>query len=494
MVVWNLLPMAVSAEEEEEHYISVGGKWVTNENAGDVLDDGGSVSFNPDTHVLTLNNANITETNNSGENISVSGISLTIELIGDSFISGGESGIYSFDDLTIKGDGTLDIKSSGRCIFGWGNILIKDTTLTATSDYTAIRCNTEYGKITISGSEVTATGKNGYAVFANHAGSGNVSGDVIIENGSKVTAQGTDGAVYAVEDLSISDSTVICKTPEVAMDSDEGSLKISNSIIDIDGARIGIFTYVNGNLSIENGSSVIVRNCKDGIASAGDLTVSASNVLVDNASECAVSAEREITINKVSVLEPENAEITKVENGCFISEPGSSDPALKVLIGKPYSLTVTAGEGGSVSGGDTYNALSEVTVSAKVQPGYRFAGWMKDGKIVSKENPYTFILRKDTNLKAVFQQVGTVTFQNYDETILQSNEVDYGEMPSYDGDTPQRKADGKYTYTFAGWDPEITIVSGDAVYTATFIADKIVIPDSGSSTSAYSIPKTGIDR
>ena len=286
MVVWNLLPMAVSAEEEEEHYISVGGKWVTNENAGDVLDDGGSVSFNPDTHVLTLNNANITETNNSGENISVSGISLTIELIGDSFISGGESGIYSFDDLTIKGDGTLDIKSSGRCIFGWGNILIKDTTLTATSDYTAIRCNTEYGKIT-----AVAAKDN---IIANHAGSGNVSGDVIIENGSKVTAQGTDGAVYAVEDLSISDSTVICKTPEVAMDSDEGSLKISNSIIDIDGARIGIFTYVNGNLSIENGSSVIVRNCKDGIASAGDLTVSASNVLVDNASECAVSAEREI--------------------------------------------------------------------------------------------------------------------------------------------------------------------------------------------------------
>ena len=57
----------------------------------------------------------------------------------------------------------------------------------------------------------------------------------------------------------------------------------------------------------------------------------------------------------------------------------------------------------------------------------------------------------------------TVTFENWDGTVLQSGKVAYGETPVYTGETPTR--DG---YEFVGWSPEISTVTKDVTYTAQF--------------------------
>ena len=62
----------------------------------------------------------------------------------------------------------------------------------------------------------------------------------------------------------------------------------------------------------------------------------------------------------------------------------------------------------------------------------------------------------------------TITFVDEDGTVLQSGKVPYGETPSYTGKTPTKAADAQYTYTFDGWTPEITKVTGDATYTAKY--------------------------
>ncbi len=96
---------------------------------------------------------------------------------------------------------------------------------------------------------------------------------------------------------------------------------------------------------------------------------------------------------------------------------------------------------------------------------YEFAGW---------EGDYTNV-QADITITATYNQIEkptyfTITFVDEDGSELQSSEVAEGDTPEYTGETPTKAADAQYTYTFAGWTPEIAAVTGDATYTATYTA------------------------
>lgn len=61
-----------------------------------------------------------------------------------------------------------------------------------------------------------------------------------------------------------------------------------------------------------------------------------------------------------------------------------------------------------------------------------------------------------------------IRFLNYDGTELQKENLDYGVTPSYKGSTPTKPSTAQYTYTFNGWEPAITSVTGAKDYTATY--------------------------
>jgi hypothetical protein len=83
---------------------------------------------------------------------------------------------------------------------------------------------------------------------------------------------------------------------------------------------------------------------------------------------------------------------------------------------------------------------------------YAFVGWTPVVAEVTADATYTATY--SSTVKKY-----TITFVDEDNTQLQSSDVAYGEMPSYTGLTPTKAATARYTYTFAGWDNEITSVT-----------------------------------
>ena len=69
-----------------------------------------------------------------------------------------------------------------------------------------------------------------------------------------------------------------------------------------------------------------------------------------------------------------------------------------------------------------------------------------------------------------------VEFVDWDGTVLSSVTCLYGDTVTPPAD-PVRAEDDQYIYTFAGWTPELTTVTGDAIYTATYTAEKRENPE-----------------
>ena len=68
----------------------------------------------------------------------------------------------------------------------------------------------------------------------------------------------------------------------------------------------------------------------------------------------------------------------------------------------------------------------------------------------------------------------TITWKNADGTLLETEpNATPDVLPTYHGATPVKESDAGYSYTFAGWTPELVPVCGDMTYTATFTAQAL---------------------
>ena len=120
----------------------------------------------------------------------------------------------------------------------------------------------------------------------------------------------------------------------------------------------------------------------------------------------------------------------------------------------------------------------EVNYNAKVEPvtnqgktGYTFKYWSieKGGE----EYNFNEEVTENITLYAVYEiNIYKVIFKNYDGSTLQEETLEYGALPKYKGEAPKREKTKEYTYTFKGWDKEITEVTNNQEYIATYTETK----------------------
>ena len=149
---------------------------------------------------------------------------------------------------------------------------------------------------------------------------------------------------------------------------------------------------------------------------------------------------------------------------------------------EPVKLTVTFEANGSaeypVEGTmtpQTVNAKTDTALTANsfTREGYNFKGWntASDGTGTPYADKATVTLTENTTLYAQWElKKFTVTWKNWDDTVLKTDTVEYGTVPKYTGETPTKAGDAQYTYTFAGWNSEAAAVTEDVTYTAKFKA------------------------
>lgn len=269
-----------------------------------------SITINTeDEVVLILDNLELT--NENGPAILIENAKKTIITLNDNTVNKLSNGnneefdavIYSKDDLTINGEGTLEItsnyengiKCNNDLKIMSGNITIKSTT------------NGIIGKdsITIKSGNINITsGKDGIKT-------NNEEGNIIIEEGN-ITIKSENDGIQAENELTINNGTINITT-------NSGQKTLTGKQFDTkqDQTEESMKAIKASNIIINNGS-FIINSYEDGIHSNGNLTINAGTFEIKS-SDDAIHADGIVEINdgtfNINAAEGIEATYVKINDG-----------------------------------------------------------------------------------------------------------------------------------------------------------------------------------
>jgi uncharacterized repeat protein (TIGR02543 family) len=149
---------------------------------------------------------------------------------------------------------------------------------------------------------------------------------------------------------------------------------------------------------------------------------------------------------------------------------GLSDDILEIKtnaqLGTSVNIEVGCNpeEGGSVTGGGTYDVGSQCTVTAEAKPGYTFVNWTENGNQVSSEAAYTFTVTAGRHVVANFTMQAYVITA---EVTPDNSGTVTGAGGFNNGEECTLVATPKNGYDFVKWTKGGNTVSTQAEYTFT---------------------------
>ena len=150
------------------------------------------------------------------------------------------------------------------------------------------------------------------------------------------------------------------------------------------------------------------------------------------------------------------------------------------------SLSANPSNGGSVSGGGTYNQGASCTVHATANSGYSFVNWTENGTQVSTNANYTFTVTSNRNLVANFQAQP----QQYNITVS-ANPSNGGSVSGggtySQGTTCTVRATANNGFLFTNWTENGTQVSTNANYTFTVTGSRNLVANFQAQPQQYNI-------
>ena len=183
------------------------------------------------------------------------------------------------------------------------------------------------------------------------------------------------------------------------------------------------------------------------------------------------------------------------ENGSVVSTNANytftvtGNRTLVAHFTQQHTINVSANptNGGSVSGGGTYNHGQSCTVHAWANSGYTFTNWTENGSVVSTNANYTFAVNSNRTLVANFTVLPPNTYNiNVSANPSTGGSVNGG--GSYQqGQSCTVTATANTGYTFLRWTENGTLVSNNANYTFTVTGNRTLVAQFQANTYTISV-------
>lgn len=427
------------------------------------------------------------------------GKNVTLDLAGHTLnramTKAGENG----NVITVNGNLTVtDSVSGGKLTGGWndgsgGGVVVA-----------------EGGKLTLNSGAITgnkadgASGSpaNGGGVYIDNGGSFTMNGGSVTGNTTQQNVQESHGAgVYVKGSFTLNDGEIGQNT---ALRNGGGVYLADGTFAMNGGALTGNDSYLGGGVYLAGGAFTLTGGAITGNKatyygggvnfSGSTLSLSGNPVIQGNTgrggdtNNLYLAEGLTVTVNgALTNAQPIGVSMEtpgaftsglsgKGAAGNFASDSASCgvsiDEAGEAVLSTFFTVKFVDGDGKVIQSVDV--AMGEMpeytgetpTKTPTAEHTYTFTGWTPEFAPVTADATYTA-----TFVEGIPEY--TVKFVNWDGTELQSGVVEYGKTPVYSGETPEREATAQYTYTFDGWTPEISAVTGDATYTATFTSETL---------------------